>query len=184
VQGPPNETLLTLVLLAFGSYFSVLLVWGFARYRRFRRVRPTALVSWPARSVHVPLLMALGLLAAGVAVLNGGLHRPLAHVVSQAVMALYFLLMVPLLARIRPGLYRDGVMSEGGFLPYASIARLAFFETPEIVLVLLPRGGLSGVFRLLVPPQEYGAVRKLLEEQIRARVLRVEGGILGLAEGS
>jgi hypothetical protein len=117
-------------------------------------------------------------------VLNGGLQRPLTHVLSQAVMALYFLLMVPLLTRIRPGLYRDGVWADDGFLPYASIGRLAFFETPEIVLVLLPKGRLRGVFRLFVPPQEYAAVRKLLEEQIRARVLRVEEGILGLAEGS
>ena len=182
--GLPSETLLTLVLLAFGSYFSVLLVGGLARYLRFRRVQPTALINWPARSMHVPLLVALGLLAAGVAVLNGGLQRPVSHVLSQAVMALYFLLMVPLLASIRPGLYRDGVWAEGGFLPYASIGRLAFFETPEIVLVLLPKGGLRRVFRLFVPPQEYGAVRKLLEEQIRARVLRVESGILGLVEGS
>jgi hypothetical protein len=184
VQGLPSETLLTFVLLAFGSYFGVLLVGGLARYLRFRRLRSSALINWPARSVQLPLLVALGLLAAGVAVLNGGLQRPLTHVLSQAVIALYFLLMVPLLARIRPGLYRDGVWADGGFLPYASIGRLAFFETPEIVLVLLPKGGLRGVFRLFVPPQEYAAVRKLLEEQIRARVLRVEEGILGLAEGS
>jgi hypothetical protein len=184
VQGLPSETLLTFVLLAFGAYFGVLLVGGLARYLRFRRLRSTALINWRARSGQLPLLVALGLLAAGVAVLNGGLQRPLTHVLSQAVMALYFLLMVPLLARIRPGLYRDGVWADGGFLPYASIGRLAFFETPEIVLVLLPRGGLRGVFRLFVPPQEYAAVRKLLEDQIRARVLKVEEGILGLAEGS
>lgn len=184
MQKLPSETLLTFVLLAFGSYFSVLLVDGLARYRRFQRVRPTALVTWPARPGHLPLLLALGLLAAGVTVLNGGLHRPLSHVLSQAVMALYFLLMVPLLARIQPGLYRDGVWAERGFLPYASIGRLAFFETPEIVLVLLPKGGWRGAFRLLVPPHEYAMVRKLLEAQIRARVLRIEDGILGLAERS
>jgi hypothetical protein len=185
MQHLPNETLLTVVLLAFGGYFGVLLVGGLLRYLRFRRVRRTALLTWPERpSARLPLLVALGLLAAGVAVLNGGMQRPLSHVLSQAVMASYFLLMTPLLARIQPGLYRDGVWAEGGFLPYAEIGRLAFFETPEIMLVLLPKGGWRGVFKLLVPPNEYPAVRRLLEEQIRARVLRIEEGILGLGERS
>jgi hypothetical protein len=150
MQGLSHETLLTVVLLAFGSYFAVLLMGGLVRYFRFQRARRTALLTWPARpTARLPLLVALGLLAAGVAVLNGGMQRPLSHVLSQAVMASYFLLMAPLLARIQPGLYRDGVWAEGGFLPYAEIRRLAFFETPEIVLVLLPRGGWRGVFKLL-----------------------------------
>ena len=60
-----------------------------------------------------------------------------------------------------------------------NIARIAFRETPEIVLILLPRGR-SGSFRLPVPPAEYGAVRRVLEDKIRARVVNIEAGILGL----
>ena len=56
---------------------------------------------------------------------------------------------------------------------------MAFQETPDIVLLLLPRGG-SGSYRLPVPPEEYGAARKLIEEKVRARVVNMEGGILGL----
>jgi hypothetical protein len=56
---------------------------------------------------------------------------------------------------------------------------MAFRESPVIELILLPRGG-SGSFRLPVPPDEYGAVRKLLEEKIREHVVNVETGILGL----
>jgi hypothetical protein len=52
------------------------------------------------------------------------------------------------------------------------ITRLAFRETPDIVLLLLRKGG--GAFRLRVPPAEYGTVRKLLEEKIRAHVLEPE----------
>ena len=87
--------------------------------------------------------------------------------------------MVPLASRIRLGFYRDGVWADAGFLPYQRIRRLAFRESPEIELILLPRGG-SGSFRLPVPPDEYGAVRKLLEEKIREHVVNVETGILGL----
>ena len=94
-------------------------------------------------------------------------------------MAAYFILMVPLSARIHLGLYRDGVWADAGFLPYARIGRMAFRETPEIVLFLLPRGA-ARAFRLPVPAEEYGAVRKVLEEKIRERVVNVEAGILGL----
>jgi hypothetical protein len=105
--------------------------------------------------------------------------RPVHHVVSLGLMALYFVLMVPLASRIRLGFYRDGVWADAGFLPYERIRRMAFRESPVIELILLPRGG-SGSFRLPVPPGEYGAVRKLLEEKIRAQVVTVETGILGL----
>ena len=175
-----NETVLTVVLLALGVYFSILNVHGLAGYLRFLRVRPTALVTWAVpRPAHFPLLLSLGVLSAAVAVLNGFMQRPVHHVIPQGLMSLYFILMVPLSARIQRGLYRDGVWADGGFLPWAQIGRLAFFETPEIVLVLLPRTG-SASFRLSVPPAEYGAVRKTLEEQARAHVLNIERGILGL----
>jgi hypothetical protein len=118
--------------------------------------------------------------AAGLAVLNGVLQRPFHHVYSQGVMALYFILMVPLSARIHLGFYRDGVWSDAGFVPYARIGRVAFREEPEIVLILLLRGGASRSFRLPVPPAEYGAARKMLEEKIRERIVNVERGILGL----
>jgi hypothetical protein len=175
-----NETALTVVLLGLGLYFLVLLIRGMRGYLLFRKVRPTALLTWPVpRSGQFPFLLALGVLATAVTALNAYLNRPLHHVVSQALMAAYFILMVPLCQRIRLGFYDQGVWADTGFLPYANIGRIAFRETPEIVLILLPRGR-SGSFRLPVPPSEYGAVRKVLEEKIRARVVNVEAGILGL----
>jgi hypothetical protein len=175
----PLDVFLTLILLGLGIYFSILVAFALSRYLLFRRLRPTALLTWPGRSRHLPLLVALGILSLGVAVLNGSLRRPFHHVYSQGVMAAYFILMVPLLSRIHLGLYEDGVWADPGFLPYGKIGRMAFVETPEIVLVMLPRGG-SRTFRLLVPPGEYGAVRKVLEEKIRNHVLKMEEAILGL----
>jgi hypothetical protein len=185
MRGLPSDTILTLGLLGLGIYFSVLMVRGMAGYLRFRRLRSTALLTWPGpRPANFPFLLTLGVVSAGLAVLHAYLARPLHHVYSQAIMALYFILMVPLSARIHLGLYRDGVWADAGFLPYTKIGRMAFRESPEIVLILLPRGRSSGSFRLLVPPEEYGAVRKVLEEKARAHVLNVEAGILGLQETS
>jgi hypothetical protein len=175
-----NETILSLGLAGLGVYFAVLLVRGFLGYARFRRVRPTAVLTWPVpRSQQLPWLVALGVVNVALTVLNGLIGRPVHHVVSLGLMALYFVLMVPLASRIRLGFYRDGVWADAGFLPYQRIRRMAFRESAVIELILLPRGG-SGSFRLPVPPAEYGAVRKLLEEKIRAQIVTVETGILGL----
>jgi hypothetical protein len=175
-----NDTLLTVVLLGLGIYFSVLVVRAITGYLQFRRIRPTALLTWQGpRPSHLPFILTLGVVSAALAVLNGSLNRPFHHVYSQGIMALYFILMVPLIARIPLGFYRDGIWADSGFLPYAQIGRLAFRETPEIVLILLPRRG-AGSFRLPVPPSEYGAARKVLEEKIRAHVVNVEANILGL----
>ncbi len=175
-----NETILGLVFAGLGLYFSVLLLRGLAGYFRFRRLLPTALLTWPVpRPRAGPFLFALGLVSTAITVLNGYMARPLHHVLSLGLMALYFMLMVPLTGRIRLGLYEGGVWADTGFLPWGRIGRMAFREDPDIVLILLPRGG-SGSFRLPVPPGEYGAVRKLIEEMVRARVVNMEGGILGL----
>src|SRR4029079_12443921 len=120
-----------------------------------------------------------GIVSGLVAFLNGYLGRPPHHVYSQGVMSAYFILMVPLTTRIDRGLYRDGVWADRGFLPYSRIARMAFVERPQVVLVMVARGR-SGALRLTVPVAEYGAVRKLLEEKIRTQVLQTDGAILGL----
>jgi hypothetical protein len=175
-----NETVLTTGLLALGLYFSVLLARGTALYLRFRRLRPSALVTWAApRPAHFKSLVALGVVSALVAALNSYMDRPIHHVVPQGLMSLYFVLMVPVMASIPLGLYEDGVWAESGFLSWDEIGRMAFRESPEIVLILLPRTGTSS-FRLRVPPGEYGAVRKTLEDKMREHVLQVDRGMLGL----
>ena len=175
---PGNETLLTAVLVGVGVYFSVLLARGFAGYLLFRRVRGTALLTWPARGSPY-FAIVLGVVSLGVALLNTRLDRPFLHLYGQYATAAYFILMVPLSARIRLGLYRDGVWADTGFLPYARIGRMAFREQPDIVLLLVPKGR-DRSLRLPVPKDEYGAVRKVLEEKIRERTVNIEAGILGL----
>ena len=180
MPGLSNETALTIVLAALGLYFLVLVARALAGYLRFLRVRATAVLTWPVRRpAHFPLLVGLGVLALGVAVLNGSMNRPLHHVASQVLIAVYFMVVVPLATRIRLGLYRDGVWADAGFLPYPEIARLAFVEEPEVVLVMLARDR-GSAFRLPVPAEEYGAVRKLIEEKIRSHALTVDCAILGL----
>jgi hypothetical protein len=177
---PFQQQLISLGLLGLGLYFAVQLVRGSAGYLRYRRVAPTALVTWSApRPAQFPWLMALGLLGTATAAINAWARRPVHHVLGLALMAVYFLGMVPLARRIRLGLYRDGVWAHRGFLRWGEVARITFVERPEIVLLLQPRRG-GASYKLPVPGGEYGTVRKLLDEKARAGALRLDPVILGI----
>lgn len=178
---PANQVGLTIALVVVAVYFTILVGWAALRYRRFRSLSGTDLLTWQRRRRwHDGLLAGLGVASAYVAVLNGVLGRPAHHVYSQGIMAVYFLAVVPLSGRIRLGLYRDGVWAENGFLGWGEIGRLAFREKPEIVLLLLRRGRRTRLYRLSIPPDEYGPVRRVLSDQIRTRRVVVEEPILGL----
>jgi hypothetical protein len=177
---PAQQQMISLGLLGLGLYFAVQIVRGLAGYFRYRGVAPTAVVAWPApRPAQLPGLLAMGVLGAVTAAVNAWTHRPLHHVVGLSLMAVYFLGLVPLARRIRLGLYRDGVWAHRGFLRWEDVARIAFVETPQIVVLLQPRRG-GAAFKLPVPGEEYGQVRKILEEKARDGVLHLEPAILGL----
>jgi hypothetical protein len=175
-----QEQLVSLGLVFLGLYFAVELVRGAAGFLRYRKVAPTALATWPTpRPARLPLLIALGASGAVLALVLAIQHKPIYHVVGFALMAFYFLGMVPLARRIRLGVYRGGVWAHRGFLPWGDVARIAFIDGPPIVLLLKPRRG-SASYKLPVPGSEYGAVRKVLEEKVREGVLNLDPAILGI----
>ena len=177
---PVLQQLVGLGLVGLGVYFGVQLGRGVAGYLRYRRIAPTALVTWPAPvPAQLPWLFLLGLIGAATAVFNAWMHRPVSHVTGLALMSAYFLGLVPLARRIRLGLYRDGVWGHRGFLPWPEVARIAYVEAPEIVLLLTPRRE-AAPFKLPVPAAEYGTVRKILGEKARAGALQLEPAILGI----
>ena len=77
------------------------------------------MLTWPARR-SIPFALVLGAVSLAVAILNTSLDRPFLHLYGQYATAAYFIRMVPLSARIRLGLYRDGIWADGGFLPYGA----------------------------------------------------------------
>ena len=177
---PLQQQLVGLGLLGMGLYFGIQIGRGLAGYLRYRSAAPTALATWPAPPpAQLPWLAVLGALGAFLAAFNAWVGRPAHHVIALALMAAYFLGMVPLARRIRLGLYRDGVWAHRGFLRWGDVARIAFVEGSPIVLLLTPRQG-GASYKLPVPGGEYGAVRKVLEEKARAGALHLEPGILGI----
>jgi hypothetical protein len=175
-----QEQLVSLGLAFLGLYFAVQLARGAAGFLRYRKVAPTALATWPTpRPARLPLLLALGASGAVLAVVLGWQRKPIYHVVGFALMAVYFLGLVPLARRIRLGVYRGGVWAHRGFLPWDDVARIAFIDGPPIVLLLKPRRG-SASYKLPVPGSEYGEVRKLLEQKAREGALNLDPAILGI----
>jgi hypothetical protein len=177
---PLLQQLVGLGLVGLGLYFGVQLARGARGYLCYRRVAPTAIVTWPPPApAQLPWLLLLGALGAVTALVNFWMQRPFHHVAGLGLMAAYFLGLVPLARRIRLGLYRDGVWAHRGFLAWPDVARIAFVETPEIVLLLAPRRS-RAPFKLPVPPAEYGTVRKVLEQKARSGDLHLEPAILGI----
>jgi hypothetical protein len=177
---PLQQQIIDLGLLGLGLYFAVQLARGLSGYFRYLRVAGTAVVTWPVRRpAQLPWLVALGVLGAATAAFNAWARRPLHHVVGLALMAVYFLGLVPLTRRIRLGVYRDGVWAHRGFIRWEDVARIAFVETPEIVVLLQTRRS-GASYKLPVPGEEYGTVRKVLEEKARAGELHLEPALLGL----
>ncbi len=175
-----QQQLVSVGLAFLGLYFAVQLVRGAAGLLRYRAVAPTALATWPPPPpARLPLLIALGASGALLALILAGQRKPVHHVVAFALMAVYFLGMVPLARTIRLGVYRGGVWAHRGFLPWGDVARIAFVDGPPIVLLLKPRRG-SASYKLPVPGGEYGAVRKLLEEKAREGLLNLAPAILGI----
>jgi hypothetical protein len=175
-----QHQVVSLGLSFIGLYFAVQLVRGAAGFLRYRKVAPTAIATWPTpRPARLPLLTALGACGAVLALVLAIEHKSVYHVTGFALMAVYFLGMVPLARRIRLGVYRGGVWAHRGFLAWGDVARIAFIEGPPIVLLLKPRRG-SASYKLPVPGAEYGAVRKVLEEKAREGVLNLDPAILGI----
>jgi hypothetical protein len=180
MSGTTNESILTVGLWLFGIYFLGLTAWALWRLALFRRTRSAEVVAWsPRGSAMRQWGFGLGMLAAGLTLIGLAQLRFLL-VFSQAAIALYFLLLVPLVSRIRPGLYEAGIWADGDFAAYDRISRWAFTESPEIRLLLVVRGR-ARALHLRVPPDLYGAVRKVLRQQIRDNRLHPDPQILDLS---
>ncbi|MPY86703.1 MAG: hypothetical protein GEU99_02130 [Luteitalea sp.] len=158
---------LSIVLLFFGVGFLIANVRLLVDLFRFRRLRTSAILTWPGRrppyyGLGLAIAMALGVVVFVKLVLQA---RPPGDVFGESMMLVYYGYLVPLTARIARGFYADGVWSETGYLPYHMIAGLSWREGEQLTLLLMPR--MARVARyLIVPRGYYGEARRLLRDKI------------------
>lgn len=173
--------LLPYVLVVFGVVFLVANVRAGVDLVRFLRRRRQAVLTWPGRRPpYYGLALGLGV-TLGILLLVKFffLERAPWQFFGEGMMFLYYGYAVPLTARIARGFYADGIWAETGFMPYTQIGGIAWREGEQVTLLLVSR--LRQMARpLVVPTEQYGAVRRLLRDRIAAHDIQFVGRDLDL----
>ena len=131
------------LLFVLGVGFLVADVRLFLQFLHFRRLRPSALLTWPGRRPpFYGLLLVLGatlsvLIVYKLVVLR---MRPV-DVFGETMMLVYYGYAVPLSLKIGRGFYEDGIWADAGFIPYSRIGGLSWREGQDesVTLVLIYR---------------------------------------------
>jgi hypothetical protein len=144
---------------------------------RYMRKRSMAVLTWPGQrpkfyGLFLGLGVTLGLLFFFKFVFQ---QRPFNHVFGELMMFLYYAYALPLSLRIGRGFYEDGVWAEGGFVPYRQIGGVSWREEENGVTLILISRFRNLARRLLVPPSQYGAARRLLRDKIAAHDITFAG---------
>jgi hypothetical protein len=157
--------LVTGTLILLGAGFLVANARLAIEYVRFLRRKRAAVLTWPSpKPPYYGLTIALGI-ATGVLVVVKLLivHR---QVFGELMMFVYFGYLVPLSQKIGRGFYQDGIWADSSFIPYSEVGGISWREGEHSVsLVVISR--LKNLARkLAVPPEHYGAARRLLRDKI------------------
>ncbi len=175
--------LLPRLMFVLGLGFFVADLRLFAQFLRYRRLRASALLTWPPRRPpFYRLLLVLGaVLSVLISYKLAVLRQHPSQVFGETMMLVYYGYAVPLSLKIGRGFYQDGIWSDGGFIPYARIGGLAWREGlgGQATLVVIYRGR-AFARRLSVPDVHYGAARRLLRDRIAAHDIHFTGKSLDL----
>jgi hypothetical protein len=161
------EALLPRVLFLLGVGFSVANARLLLQFARFRRLRSSAILTWPAgRPAYSIMFAALaGALGLLIIVKLGIQRQPPMHAFGESMMLIYYGYAAPLSWRIGRGFYRDGIWADTGFMRYAEIGGLTWREDTNVTLVVISRARRLAR-RLVVPMNLYGEARRILRDHI------------------
>lgn len=168
--------LLPKVLLVLGLGFLVANIRAAIDLSRWARRKSSALAVWlppkpPFYAVNVAIGGAMGCLLLSALFIP----RSAAALFGEAMMFVYYALVVPASARIGRGLYADGIWAESGFMPYDQIGGLRWQEGESTILVIASRLR-SLARRLPVPGPRLGEVRQLLRQKIAEHAIAIDAG--------
>jgi len=169
------------ILFLLGGGFLVVNVLVLYQYVRFRRLRQTALLTWPARRPPLyRLFLWVGALL-GVLIIYklAVLRLHPSQVFGESMMLVYYVYTLPLSIAIRRGFYDDGIWTDTGFLSYANIGGLAWQEGPPVTLMVMYRWR-AFARRLTVPEPLYGEARRVLRDKIATHDIHFTGKSLDL----
>ena len=177
----PLDAVSRLILTLLGIGFLVANLRILAQFCQFRRLRQSALLTWPGRRPPFYLmLLALGAILGALVIVKIGIQRrPPVDAFGETMMCLYYGYALPTSLRIGRGFYAGGIWADSGFVPYATIGGLRWREGRRPTLVLIdPVRQLART--LVVPEAHYAEARRLLRDRIAAHEIQFSGKELDL----
>jgi len=175
------QTIVTGTLVVLGLGFLVANARLLLEYVRYRKLRRSALLTWPSRKPPYYLFQLVIGFALGV-LLYVKLVRLHRQAFGESMMFLYYAYLFPLSRNIGRGFYEDGIWADSAFIPYNEIGGISWREGDhEVALVVISR--LKNLARRLVVPGEYyAAARRLLRDKIAKHDIHFTGTGLDLGE--
>ena len=170
------------VLLALGVLFVIVNVKVGRQIASWWRKRTSAVIVWappkpPFYAINLTIGMLLGILLFVTAYVEiTRLQRGWGAVPSMfgmVMMFVYYGYLLPLSARIRRGLYQDGIWTDSGFMRYTEIGGLTWKGDDTLVLASRQK---TLARRLRVPGVHLGEVRHYLREKIGDHAIEFEAG--------
>ena len=171
--------ILTGTLLLLGAGFLVANARLLLEYARFVRRRRGALLIWPGprppyHGMALGLGVVLGVLVFYKIVVSGQ------QAFGEIMMFLYYGYLLPLTRRIRRGFYEEGIWADSAFIPYNEVGGISWREGEHAVSLIVISRLRNLARRLAVPPEHYGAARRLLRDKISDHEIHFSGTGLDL----
>ena len=168
------QQLVTLTLLALGAGFLVANGRLVLEYWRYRKRRRTALLVWRSRQppyygLGLGMAVVLGVVIFYKIIISGQ------QAFGETMMFMYYGYLIPLSRRIRRGFYADGIWSDSGFIQYNDVGGLSWREGEHSVSLIVISRLRNLAQRLAVPPEHYGAARRLLRDKIGDHEIHFSG---------
>jgi hypothetical protein len=168
------QRLVTTTLLVLGAGFLVANARLVLEYLRFRKRRPTALLVWrgpqpPYYGMGLGMAVVLGLIVMYKIIISGQ------QAFGETMMFVYYGYLIPLSRRIRRGFYADGIWADTAFVPYNEVGGISWREGEHSVSLIVISRLRNLARRLKVPPEHYGAARRLLRDKIGDHEIHFSG---------
>jgi len=139
------------------------------------RLRREAVLTWPSpKPPFFALNLAIGVML-GIILLVTAYRMPrgFGSIFGLLMMFTYYGYLLPLSARIKRGLYRDGIWTDSGYMTYREIGGLTWKAGNTLVLASRQK---TLARRLTVPGDHLGEVRHLLREEIGRHTIEFDEG--------
>lgn len=169
-------------LLALGVLFLIVDIRVGIELARWWRLRKTAVVIWappkpPFFVINLSIGALLGVLLFVTAYSEISVQRrgvaAIPSMFGVSMMFIYYAYLLPLTARIRRGLYGEGIWTDAGFMRYTDIGGITWKGADTLVLASSHK---TVARRLRVPGKHIGEVRHFLRDKIGEHAIELEAG--------